>query len=139
MSTPSANPPPDPDDRHDETIVNAPLSKSGVQRPAYVTELKSLEQQVGEHIVQALRHDDAAAVLTFVQPDDDGRQRMISMPVALTTLQSFQELLAREEEPAAREVPCIGFHCVVEQREKDARLRARNDPTQTPGEDTAND
>lgn len=81
-------------------------------RPAFITELKSIEVQVGENIVQALRHQDTAAVLTFVQPSPDGGQRLVSIPVDLETLAQFQGLL--QEPKAVDEVPCIGFHCVLD-------------------------
>lgn len=93
----------------DEAMAEEEGAPSG--RPAFITELKSIEVQVGENVVQALRHQTAAAVLTFVQPSPEGGQRMVTIPVDLETLAQIQELL--QEPPARQEVPCIGFHCVL--------------------------
>lgn len=114
----------------DGTIVPAPNGEDGEEdgeamtpggRPAFITELKSIEVQVGENIVQALRLEQAAAVLTFVQPSPAGGQRLVSIPVDLETLAQFQELL--QEPPAKKEVPCIGFHCVLNDEKSQPFLR----------------
>jgi|SRR5690606_18528572 len=93
----------------DDAMAEEAGAPSG--RPAFITELKSIEVQVGENVVQALRHQTAAAVLTFVQPSPEGGQRMVTIPVDLETLAQVQELL--QAPPARQEVPCIGFHCVL--------------------------
>lgn len=103
----------------DETEGDGAMTPGG--HPAFITELKSIEVQVGENIVQALRLEQAAAVLTFVQPSPAGGQRLVSIPVDLETLAQFQALI--EEPPAKKEVPCIGFHCVLNDEKAQPFLR----------------
>lgn len=82
-----------------------------------VSELKSMEQQVGEHVIQALQHDNTVAVLTAVlSSDGGGGQRIASVPLDMELWQQVQELLVHVGEERSKDVPCVGFQCVLEQR-----------------------
>ncbi|MCZ6836921.1 MAG: hypothetical protein O7G85_14185 [Planctomycetota bacterium] len=86
-----------------------------------VSELKSIEQQVGEHVITALKHEGTAAVLTAVLPSGGGGgQRIASVPLDEELWLSVQELLMQADEEKTNDVPCIGFHCVLENRQKQA-------------------
>ena len=79
--------------------------------PAIITDLKSVEQQVGEHVVQAMQFEGASAVLTMVQPGPAGTQRLVSVPLNDEMLSMIQEELNDSQVAAAPKVPCMGFHC----------------------------
>jgi hypothetical protein len=82
----------------------------------FVTTIKNAEQQVGEHIIRALQHDDTVAVITTVAIGPDGQQRVISAALSPERLQQVQELLQAAEEEREDEEPCVGFHCLVKPR-----------------------
>jgi hypothetical protein len=105
--------------------------------PQFVTDIKSVERQVGEHVVGALRHPDTVAVLSAVMPGGTTAQRLVSIPLEGGLFQQVQELILRVQrarlEQAEREragggrrqsVPCIGFKCVLERREQAAEEEA---------------
>jgi hypothetical protein len=85
--------------------------------PTYVTDLASIELQVGTHVIRALAHDGAVAVLSLVQPSPGGGQRIASIPLDEGMLEQVQEIVfASNEKPEganAGEVPCVGFHCYL--------------------------
>ncbi len=79
----------------------------------FVTTIKNAEQQVGEHIIQALQHDDTVAVITTVAMGQDGQQRVISAALNPERMQQVQEILQAAEAEREEEEPCVGFHCLV--------------------------
>tara|TARA_R110002167_G_scaffold169037_2_gene366831 strand:+ start:121 stop:522 length:402 start_codon:yes stop_codon:yes gene_type:complete len=79
----------------------------------FVTTIKNAEQQVGEHIITALQHDDTVAVITTVVIGDDGQQRVVSASLNPARLQQVQELLLAATQEREEEEPCVGFHCLV--------------------------
>ena len=79
----------------------------------FVTTIKNAEQQIGEHIIQALQHADTVAVLTTVALGPDGQQRVISAALDPRRMQQVQEILRAAEQEREEEEPCIGFHCLV--------------------------
>ncbi|GAA5507132.1 hypothetical protein [Novipirellula caenicola] len=79
----------------------------------FVTTIKNAEQQVGEHIITALQHEDTVAVITTVVIGDDGQQRVVSAALNPTRLQQVQELLQAAADEREDEEPCVGFHCLV--------------------------
>lgn len=99
--------------------------------PTYITDLASIELQVGTHVIRALAHDGAVAVLSLVQPSPTGGgQRIASIPLDESMLEQVQEIVfASNEKPDganAGEVPCVGFHCylpsnLAKHRAKDKR------------------
>ena len=79
----------------------------------WVTELKSAERQIGEHIIQALQDEDTVAVLTTAVIGPDGTQRLVSAGLPPSIMQQVQTLLGEAGEERDEDVPCIGFHCFV--------------------------
>ena len=79
----------------------------------FVTTIRNAQQQIGEHIIQALQHADTVAVLTTVVIGPDGQQRVISAALNPKRLQQVQEILQAAEEERIEEEPCLGFHCLV--------------------------
>lgn len=84
----------------------------------FVTELKSAEVQVGEHIIGALQDPSTVAVLTTVVVAPDGGQRIVSAGLDPELLEQVQSLLDKAEDDRDEEVPCVGFHCFVKRKDK---------------------
>ena len=82
----------------------------------FVTTIKNAEQQVGEHIITALQHDDTVAVITTVAIGPDGQQRVISAALNPERMQQVQEILQSAEQERVDEEPCVGFHCLVKSK-----------------------
>lgn len=79
----------------------------------FVTTIRNAEEQVGQHIIQALQHDDTVAVITTVAIGPDGNQRVISAALNPDRMKQVQEILTQAEEERVDEEPCVGFHCLV--------------------------
>ncbi|QDT07915.1 hypothetical protein K227x_63440 [Rubripirellula lacrimiformis] len=84
----------------------------------FVTTIRNAEEQVGQHIIRALQHDDTVAVITTVAMGPDGNQRVISAALSPERLQQVQEILQSAESERVSEDPCVGFHCLIKPREK---------------------
>jgi hypothetical protein len=79
----------------------------------FVTTIRNAEEQVGQHIIAALQHDDTVAVITTVAVGPDGNQRVISAALNPDRMKQVQEILTQAEEEREDEEPCVGFHCLV--------------------------
>lgn len=79
----------------------------------FVTTIRNAEEQVGQHIIAALQHDNTVAVITTVAVGPDGNQRVISAALNPDRLKQVQEILMQAEEEREDEEPCVGFHCLV--------------------------
>ena len=99
-----------PADNH-ELQINPKVDQK--QMAQFVTTIRNAEQQVGEHIIRALQHDDTVAVITTVTMGSDGQQRVISAALNPERMQQVQEILAAAIDEREEEEPCIGFHCLV--------------------------
>lgn len=84
----------------------------------FVTTIKNAEQQVGEHIIAALQHDDTVAVITTVAIGNDGQQRVVSAALNPDRMKQVQEILQAADEEREQEEPCVGFHCLIKPREE---------------------
>lgn len=86
--------------------------------PTYVSNITSIEQQVGTHVIRALQHDGAVGVLTVVQSGGSGGapggQRILSVPLDDEMFAEIQQLVTDTQEEQKREVQCFGFHCARE-------------------------
>ncbi len=90
--------------------------------PQFVTDLKTVERQVGEHVITALQHPQTVAVISAVMPGGRTNQRVVSVALNQNLFQQVQELIAEAQQSLTEpepEIPCIGFHCVLEDRKKD--------------------
>ncbi len=119
-----------PEDSKQEIVEPRELAKTEDERPSglmhLVSEIKTIEQQVGEHVITALQHEGTVAVLTAVLPSGTGGdQRIASVPLDQELWMQVQELLTHSGEERAKDVQCIGFQCVLEQRQKDAEREKR--------------
>ncbi len=103
---------PDPKAKSNQTgeITN---DVDGKQMAQFVTTIRNAEEQVGQHIIQALQHDDTVAVITTVAVGPDGNQRVISAALNPDRMKQVQEILTQAEEEREDEEPCVGFHCLV--------------------------
>jgi hypothetical protein len=114
--------------KSEDNTENTPEAKPGAMKPRqvrspdqvdkkqiaqFVTAIKNAEQQVGEHIIQALQHEGTVAVITTVAVGPDGQQRVISAALDPERMQQVQEILQAAEEEREEEEPCVGFHCLV--------------------------
>ncbi|WP_182870815.1 hypothetical protein [Stieleria mannarensis] len=79
----------------------------------FVTTIRNPEAQVGQHIIQALQHQDTVAVLTTVALGADGQQRVISVALDPERMAQVQEILTAAEAERDTEEPCFGFHCLM--------------------------
>ncbi len=95
-----------------------PHDQQGAQLTQFVTTIKNPSEQVGEHIIKALQHDDTVAVLTTVAMGPDGTQRVISAALDPDRMKQVQEILLAAEEEREPEEPCVGFHCFVKPKAK---------------------
>jgi hypothetical protein len=113
----------------DDGLVHGPESDSAIvpasqrelaegQLPQFVSILTPMEQQVGLHVISALQHPETVAVLTTVAMGQDGRQRIVSVGLDPELLEHVQQLLVSAREETTQRVPCVGFQCVVRDREE---------------------
>ena len=92
------------------------------QMTRFVTTIKNAEQQVGEHIIRALKHNDTVAVITTVVVGRDGQQHVVSAALDPERMQQVEELLQAATDERVDEEPCIGFHCLVRPKNETENL-----------------
>ena len=97
-----------------QVIVNA--SESEIKR--FISTIKNVEQQVGEHIIQALQHADTVAVITSVVVGPDGRQHIVSAALNPSRAAQVNALLQSAVDEREEETMCYGFHCLVKPKDK---------------------
>ncbi|MCA9133790.1 MAG: hypothetical protein KDA45_11575 [Planctomycetales bacterium] len=99
--------------------ANAPPAPHAVSKNTahglkhFVSTIKNAEQQVGEHIIQALQHADTVAVLTSVVVGPGGQQHIVSAALNPGQAAQVDALLKSAAEERIEEVMCLGFHCLV--------------------------
>ena len=102
------------------SIVQMPEEVDQQQIVQFVTTIKNAEQQVGEHIIRALQHNNTVAVITTVVMGPDGLQRVVSAALDPERMQQVQELLQAASDEREEEEPCVGFHCLVKPKAQPA-------------------
>lgn len=115
---------PDPTESNLPNVVEK-VDKKQLQQ--FVTTIKSAEAQVGEHVIQALRHDDTVAVLTTVVVGPDGQQRVVSAALDPDLMNQVQALLVRAEQEREEEEPCFGFHCLIKPKDDKGKEKSDGD------------
>jgi hypothetical protein len=80
----------------------------------FVSKIKNLEHQVGEHVVQALQHPDTVAVLTTVVVGPSGDQHIVSAALNPTKMAQINALLQEAIEERVDDEICLGFHCLLQ-------------------------
>ncbi len=106
-----------PDAAETQSLAQVTNNVDSNQIAQFVTTIKNAEQQVGEHIIQALQHEDTVAVITTVVVGDDGQQRVVSAALNPARLQQVQDLLQAATDEREEEEPCVGFHCLVKPKQ----------------------
>ena len=76
----------------------------------YITNLRSVERQIGEHVIALLADPEHIATLTTVIPGV-GTDRVASIPLTREELGEVEQLLVKMESGEPTRVPCVGFHC----------------------------
>ncbi len=84
----------------------------------FVTTIKNVEQQVGEHVIKALQHGDTVAVITTVVIGPGGQQHIVSAALNPSKTAEVNALLESAAEEREEEVMCIGFHCLVKPKQE---------------------
>lgn len=124
-----------PDNTEGETLGIIPMKDKALeeipenqlqQMRAYVSAIQSVEEQVGSNVIQALQHPETTAVISFVNATR-GVQHVISIPLDQALFQEVQQLVDRAQSRPRRKVPCIGFHCIRDERLKDAPVDPEGD------------
>ncbi|MBT4524746.1 MAG: hypothetical protein HOI88_01135 [Phycisphaerae bacterium] len=83
--------------------------------PHFVTPLRPIVLQVGEHVISALEEEDTVAVLTTITGSAIGQQ-VISIPLKAEHVQQVHQLIEQIHESKEPErVPCVGFHCLIDE------------------------
>lgn len=114
MDESADNQPAHPSHQHNRVSTNDQRKNTIAQ---FVTTIRNPEAQIGQHIIQALQHDDTVAVLTTVALGADGQQRIVSVALDPERMKQVQEMLTAAEEEREEEEPCIGFHCLIKPKE----------------------
>ncbi len=97
----------------------------------FVTQIRSAEHQVGEHIINALQDSDTVAVLTTVVIGPEGGQHIVSAALDPDMLEEVQKMLAKAEQERDEETPCVGFHCFIKRKPKEEEDEEANGDSQT--------
>ncbi len=115
-SDPSPSGPGLPHDANDLPAVTTHVDSNQIKQ--FVTQIKSAEHQIGEHILTALQDPETVAVLTAVVVGTDGTQSIVSAALEPEILEQVQRLLRDAEDKRDEEVPCIGFHCLLKRKDE---------------------
>ena len=83
----------------------------------FVSAIKNIEQQIGEHVIRALQHPNTVAVLTTVVAGPAGQQHIVSAALNPAEMSAINRLLDRASEEREEEVLCVGFHCLVKPKQ----------------------
>ena len=110
--------------------------EGGKGLPKFVTTLASMETQVGTHVIAALQHPETTAVITTVVLGDDGHQRIVSVGLDPETLDAVRDLLGRARKERTDRVPCVGFHCRIQERDMASDEADQHDQADPPDGDS---
>ena len=105
-----------PHDSEDLPAVTSNVDSGQIKQ--FVTQIKSAEHQMGEHIITALQDPETVAVLTAVVVAQDGSQQIVSAALDPDLLSNVQELLHKAELRRKDEIPCVGFHCLLKRKDE---------------------
>ncbi len=99
---------------------------NGPQIARFVSQIKNVELQIGEHVVAALKHADTVAVLTTIVVGPDGSQHIISAALNPQRMAQVNELLYEAEQERDEDEVCFGFHCLVNAKKSSTSKSAKN-------------
>ena len=101
-------------DSHDEPQPQVTQNATSQQVARFVSKIKNLEHQVGEHVVQALQHPDTVAVLTTIVIGPSGDQHIVSAALSPAKMFQINALLQEAVEERVEDEICVGFHCLLQ-------------------------
>ena len=99
-----------PDDGPQTPNSSSP-SKPQVAR--FVSKIKNLDLQIGEHVLAALQHQDTVAVLTTIVVGPGGEQHIVSASLNPMRMAQVNELLEEAQQERVEDEVCYGFHCLI--------------------------
>lgn len=108
--------------------------KKAVESPHHVTVIQTIERQVGEHVLAALREEEAVAALTTLVPGVR-HDRVVSLPLDREQVEAIRGVLETaaseaaddEDETDGRRDGFLGFHTVLRlDEDSDAQKNATN-------------
>lgn len=102
-----------PDDSNNQPQQRVAQNASGQQIARFVSKIKDLEYQVGEHVVHALQHPDTVAVLTTIAVGPSGEQCIVSAALNPAKMAQINALLQEAVEERVDDEICLGFHCLL--------------------------
>ncbi len=102
---------------HDENDMPAVTNQDSGQLMQFVTQIKSAEHQMGEHIITALQDPNTVAVLTAIVAGPGG-QALVSAALDPDMLEQVQTILHHAEQKRTEEIPCVGFHCLLKRKDE---------------------
>ena len=82
----------------------------------FVSKVKNLDQQIGEHVLAALQHPHTVAVLTTVIIGPSGEQHIVSASLSPEKMLQVNQLLEEAQEKRVDDEVCYGFHCLINQK-----------------------
>lgn len=97
----------------EKTSATVSQNATSQQVAQFVSRIKNIEQQVGEHVVQALQHADTVAVLTTIVVGPSGDQHIVSAALSPTKMAQINQLLQEAVEERIDDEICLGFHCLL--------------------------
>ncbi len=102
----------DPSQSNDPPVPNvAPRKEPHVAR--FVSKIKNLDVQIGEHVLAALQHPDTVAVLTTIVVGPGGEQHIVSAALNPQRMSQVNEILEEAQQERVDDEVCFGFHCLV--------------------------
>ncbi len=101
-------------DSNDEPQQQVAQNATSQQVARFVSRIKNLEHQVGEHVVQALQQPDTVAVLTTIVVGPSGDQHIVSAALNPTKMAQINALLQDAVEERVDDEICLGFHCLLQ-------------------------
>jgi len=79
----------------------------------FVSKIKNLDLQIGEHVLAALQHPDTVAVLTTIVIGPSGEQHIVSAALNPQRMSQVSELLEEAQHERVEDEVCYGFHCLT--------------------------
>jgi hypothetical protein len=106
------------------------IQPTEVEQPAkrhHVTTIRTVDRQVGEHVLAALNEDDAVAAITTLVTGVRN-DRIVSMPLTRDQVEAIREVLEQaqaeanesEDEEEGRREGFLGFHTVLHTNPEEA-------------------
>ena len=87
--------------------------------PHLVSPIHTIANQVGEHVLSAMKLEETVAVLTTITGSSHGQQ-VISIPLTAEHVHRVHGLIEEIHQSNEPErVPCVGFHCYLEEEESE--------------------